>query len=304
MLVQPRLPWRTLSPCLLALAACGGARTATEAPAVAEVRAVPTTAPSSAPPVPTADSCVDADACLTVGRDLAAHGDDAHARIAFEKACSGGSADACATLVTLAPPTKQRLAETARAGCKLEGATEANRAARGAACEAWAHALVTSDGGSDTAAALSAHQTGCQLGNADACTNARELVERRGFDADVEQYVTRVKGGATMNSMSMVNGASSWLTCHQEAAKMPARDLFDPSQGSTVLGEKLPSLRACVGEEKTQLRIVWSSNAAHKISDVKVLERDDAVNTCVKRVLLGTKVAHVETCVARLALIP
>lgn len=249
----------------------------------------------SGPPPPTADSCGDAQTCASVGLELGKRGDNDSAVVALEKACALRHVDACAALAVLLPQRKDvnahHAALVAHKGCELEGASGETRRARGAACRAWGEALQR-DSTAGIEPAFIAFDDACKLGDTPSCITAQKLDERRTFEADVKQQL----GQPSSRQQVLKNGVASWVACRTEATG--PKDPLDMFADQTLLTDREAALEACALQGGPAVRLVWTADASHKVTMVKVLSGDAALGTCIKQALLDRPARRVETCVA------
>jgi hypothetical protein len=245
-------------------------------------------------PAATADTCGDAQTCTTIGVELAKRGEDARATVALEKGCALRDIDACAALTALQQKETSagHATATAHKGCRIEGASKDTRAARGAACRVWAEAVQRDSApGADLHAALVAFEDGCTLGDARSCASAQLLKEQRAFDAETKQYV----GQPNVHAQFLTSAVATKVACR---ADLSARDPADMFADQTLLEDREAAFEACAANGATDVRFVWSADASHKVTMVKVVSGDGALGACIKQALLGARARRIETCIA------
>ena len=282
----------------MSVAACGGAGSPS-GPQVADVRPLATGANGgSGPPAATADSCADAHTCASVGFDLAKRGENDRAVVALEKACALRHVDACAALASLLQQQKdvnaRHAAIIAHKGCEVDGATNETRPARGAACRVWGEALQRDSAAGPAAieSAFIAFDDACKLGDTRSCSLAHELDEKRAFEADVKQHL----GQASSRQQISTNGVSSVVACRTETTGVT--DPLDMFADQSLLTDRETALQACAVRGGPAVRLVWTADASHKVTTVKVLSGDAALGSCIKQALMDTQARRAETCVA------
>jgi hypothetical protein len=274
----------------MAVAGCGGA------PPAASPQSGPLPSPASSG-AGAASTCADAQTCTSVGLDLAKHGEDARAAVALEKACMLRDIDACAALAPLlrSDANPGRATAPARKGCRVEGASDETRPARGVACRIWGEAAqrdMNPATGIEATGVRAAFEDGCKLGDAPSCTWLQQLNEQRSFDADIKQHV----GQPTFRQQLARSGVPGRIACRADpASKNDPNDMF---ADQTLLADKESALDACAVNGGTKVRLVWSADGSRKVNMVKVLSGDAAVGACIKQALLGARARRVETCVA------